>query len=329
MNTTIRPSFIGFYEKYKLMMHNKKEKKNVYLLGQGWLAKGFIDTIDKNKFKIINISRNKFIYTPQLLQSIKLKENTDITSELIIKKVDEYHNEEILSIDLDKKIIETNNNKYDWNNSYLVCGLGSHIDIGKYWENEFNKIKKMNKSDTINIVGSGVTGTELAFYLNDLGYKIKLIDFLLLDKMYTFVNNETKNKILYLLEQNNIKLVTGRMYNKHVDDGNVIFATGSRSNDLTSKWKITNQLCVENYNDVFAGGDCITQKLPKNAQVAYQQGVYIAKKINGDKNLKDFEYVDNGIALYSGNSHYLVEINNKQYVLPSFIVNMYYEYIKN
>ena len=27
MNTTIRPSFIGFYEKYKLMMYNKKEKE--------------------------------------------------------------------------------------------------------------------------------------------------------------------------------------------------------------------------------------------------------------------------------------------------------------
>ena len=322
MNSSyLRPTFIGFYEKYKLI--NNFEKQTVYLLGQGWLAKGFVDTIDKNRFKIINISRNNFINTPQLLQNIKLNKN--ITYKL---SVDEYHNEIIEDINLDTKEIKTNKTSYNWSSSYLVCGLGSHIDQGEYWLNTLEKIKQINKQDKINIIGMGPTGTELTFHLSDLGYNITLFDALSIENTYSFLSTCGKETLLNLLTNYyKIPLVLGRFYDKNIDKGHLIFATGSKPNDLTSKWKITNKLNLENHDNVFAGGDGIVQNLPRNAQVAYQQGVYIAKKINGEK-LDEFNFINNGISIYCGNNKCLVEINNQTIILPSFLIDLYYD-LKN
>ena len=71
MSNIVKSAFTGIYQKYKLIEQDDSKKKTVYLLGQGWLAKGFIDYIDKNKFYIINISRHNFVHTPLLLQTMK------------------------------------------------------------------------------------------------------------------------------------------------------------------------------------------------------------------------------------------------------------------
>jgi hypothetical protein len=109
----------------------------------------------------------------------------------------------------------------------------------------------------------------------------------------------------------------------------VIFAIGSRPNDLTQGWKSTPKLNLENYDDVFFGGDCVHgSKLPRNAQVAYQQGKYIAERLNDNKE-NDFEYDNKGIAIYSGNSEYYVELsNNIKLMIPKIFVELYYTIFK-
>ena len=135
------------------------------------------------------------------------------------------------------------------------------------------------------------------------------------------------------------------MYSKDDTSFNhVIFATGSRANDLTSKWNITPQLNLKGYNNIFAGGDGISinldidniskrQELPRNAQVAYQQGKYIAMRINNiDKKQDDFKFDNKGISIYTGLGYYYTEliINNNKYKLsiPEQLIKIYYNFFK-
>ena len=187
------------------------------------------------------------------------------------------------------------------------------------------------------IVGAGPTGTELAFHLNDLKHKITIYDGL--PDVYTYLTDYGKSFILNKLDFNDIKLVTNKMFSE--DDNKlfdkVIFAIGSRPNDLTSKWEITKQLNLIGYENVYVGGDGIMNKgLPRNAQVAYQQGKYIALKLNNSFSNKvvsdDFKFENRGIALYIGNGMYYVELVlfGKLYnmKISEKIMNIYYNLFK-
>jgi len=330
---------IGLFNKFKSCFYlepkNKQPKKNVYLLGQGWFAKGFIENIDKSKFVVINIYRYPFVSTPMLLQTIKPKtfkfNNAHFTS-LIDKSIQE----EITSINLETKQIKTSSATYSWNGGYLVCGLGSNTDIGKFWTDKIEHIKKLKPGSNLCIVGAGPTGTELAFHLSDLGFKPTLYDGLL--SVYTFLTPESKNKIIEQLVKKSIPLYTSRMFvdSDRVNFDDVIFAIGSRPNDLTSKWKPTGQLTLESNPEVFVGGDGVNTGLPKTAQVAYQQGMYVAKKLNKldqeKYNSPDFKFVSKGTAIYIGKSWYLVELkfNDSSFTLaiPEKFVQLYYSLFK-
>jgi NADH dehydrogenase FAD-containing subunit len=315
------PFFVGLYQKFNFTDDNRK---TVYLLGQGWLAKGFLDNINRKKYYIINISQNNFVNTPLLLSTIKNNKNYNDFD--LSKKVDEYHNDKINKIDLENKVIVTDKNSYFYGNKFVVCGLGSSVDQGFHWKNVINNIDP-NKNTKINIVGAGPSGTELSFYLSDIGYNVKIIDSLNYNELYSYLSSESKEKIIKLLKKNNIELVPGRFYNKENDNGNVIFATGTRPNQLTNNWKLTESLQLVDYHKIFAGGDCINQTYPRNAQVAYQQGAFIAKKLNNEiSDNEPFKFKSNGIALYCGNDKYLIELPNKvSLIIPKLFVDLYYK----
>jgi len=302
-----------------------KEKEEIIVLGQGWLVKGFLDNINHSNYKITNITRHDFVNTPMLLSTI----NKDITNINVISnrhKIDVLIKDNITNIDLINKNVITTENKYSFNNKYLVCGLGSNTDNGIFWLDKIKEIKKLKESKKICIVGAGPTGTELAFHLNDLNHKITLLDGL--PNVYTFLTPAGKQFMLDRLEELNVKLFVNKMYSNN-DASNfdlVIFAVGSRSNDLTSKWKLTNKLNLEGYENVFSGGDGIVSQYPKNAQVAYQQGCYIAQrlnkkayKVNGPDN--DFKFESQGISLYCGKDKYYVE---NSMIINKFLMNIYY-----
>jgi len=322
--------------------NNKPNKKDVILLGQGWFSKGFIEHIDKSKYKITNIYRNSFVNTPMLLQTVKSQDmsfhNTNKKISKFTSLIDVDIKDEIVKIDLDKTIIHTKENKtFSWKNGFLVCGLGSNTDIGHFWNLKINELKNLDKIQKICIVGAGPTGTELAFHLNDLKHKITIYDGL--PDVYTYLTPYGKNFILDKLNFNDIKLITNKMFSE--DDNKlfdkVIFAVGSRPNDLTSKWEVTKQLNLIGYENVYVGGDGIINKgLPRNAQLAYQQGKYIALKLNNSFSNKvvseDFKFENKGIALYIGNGIYYVELVlfGKLYniKISEKIMNIYYNLFK-
>lgn len=327
---TIESLFVGSLLSFK---NHKEEnnKKKVVLLGQGWLAKGFLEHIDKRKFYVINITRHEFVNTPMILKTINLKNNYKKNNNFI-KKIDEIIIDEINKIDLENKNLQLKYSNLSWKNGYLVCGLGSNEDIGKKWFETINKIRFDSNKKSYCIIGSGPTGTELAFYLSDKKYDVTILDMIDNSKIYNYISEKGKNIILNRLDNSQIKLLSSTPFTESMKSkyDEVIFATGSRPNNLTFGWKLTTKLNLENYNDVFFGGDCVHYSLlPKNAQVAYQQGKYIAERLNDNNHKKDdFKFENNGIALYSGNETYYVETkileNEIKTLIPSYLIDLYY-----
>ena len=143
--------------------------------------------------------------------------------------------------------------------------------------------------------------------------------------------------------ENNIKLHTNQFFTEEFGKnfGFHIFAMGFRPNDLTSNWKIDDFQRViidkKTTTNVFAGGDCINQDYPRNAQVAYQQGAYIANYLNAiadnntNEQIKPFEFQSNGISLYIGNNKYYTEINTRfgqiRKIIHKSIIEFYYKYM--
>ncbi len=341
------PSFIKFRE-WINSSESKYEKKNVYLLGQGWFAKGFLEHIDKSKYTVTNIYRHHFVNTPMLLQAIKsnieLFEASNASVKKFVSNADECVIDSVESIDLKSKEFSTKSgNKYSWAGGYLVCGLGSNTDIGKFWTEKLSHLKNAKPKSNLCIVGSGPTGTELGFHLTDLGHKVTLYDGMDLDKLYNFLTPDGKLTILESLKSKSIELVPGKMFSPEdktkFDD--VIFAVGSRPNDLTGSWVVNSKLSLVTNPEVFVGGDCVpaqptdqkeielVKSYPKTAQVAYQQGAYVASRLNNLAGVHDdFLFVPKGIALYKGSNKYYIEIDGLKLTIPKLFVELYYSWFK-
>ncbi len=323
------------------------DRKEIILLGQGWLAKGFVENINRKKYKIKNITRNTFCNTPLLLSSIKDRINGDGYNDQynLNEYVDNILYESIENIDIKNERVETDSSIISFKDKFLVVGLGTNTDNKDYWNKKFEEINtnEIMNNKNVCIVGAGPTGTELAFHLKDLNFDVTIVDGEKLDNLYKYLHLSGKNNILKELCENNIKLHTNQFFTEEFGKnfGFHIFAMGFRPNDLTSNWKIDNFQRVifdkKTTTNVFAGGDCINQDYPRNAQVAYQQGAYIANYLNAiadnntNEQIKPFEFQSNGISLYIGNNKYYTEINTRfgqiRKIIHKSIIEFYYKFI--
>lgn len=344
------PIFLKCKQWYYTYKNRYINKQNVVLLGQGWFAKGFMEHIDKSQYRITNIYRHDFVNTPMLLKTIKQDQasesNTNNRTSKFVNLIDNKIKDDIKEIDIKNEIVITNKEKISWKNGYLVCGLGSHTDIGNFWTNKINELRQLPNNQKICIVGAGPTGTELAFYLNDLKHNITIYDGL--PDVYTYLTLDGKKHILDRFKCFNINLFTNKMFSEtdRKSFDHVVFAVGSRPNDLTSKWKLTPYLNLEGHSNIYSGGDGRGEVgLPRNAQVAYEQGKYIALRLNSKENNKEFEFENKGIAIYTGLNRYYVElvllgktnylgmklgINGKIYSnrIPDKLMDIYYNLFK-
>lgn len=311
---------------------------NVLLLGDGFFARGFLHHIDYNKFNVTQIYKDSFI-NPQdimydLQRNIKYTESYHLR-DYINKSPNKKINMNIESLNIvNKNEVEINNNKYNFD--YLVIGLGAQKTL-KDWSNDINYF--VNKSGlSIGIVGMGPIGFELANILNK-DNKIDMFDMLPKSKVLGYVNDKTKEELLLSLNKKNISTTYETMYNNtdgKYNHDKVIFCVGTRPNNLTINYKVNNYLQV-NYNNsyyynIYLGGDGLNStKYIKTGQLAYQQGKYVAERLNNNnkelnKELnKEFVFESNGIALNLGNKKVLIENHNivPNGIYPDFIIKLY------
>ena len=313
----------------------RDNRETVYLLGQGWLSKGFVDHIDFKQYKVVNIYKDKFVNTGQLITSpnkvmpfCKEPFNFCYDDEMIERNYSKsnhddihYCNETVLNIDLNNNLIITDDRTINYGHDILVVGLGCEKPVSD-WKNFKLQYGKYD------IIGSGLAGTELAFRLSDFNSEVTLYDMqknplsMLPPSLQSFVKERFNTK--------NIQVVWNQRFNGDVDS-DVIMAVGSKPNDIVKGWVQNKYLMEKTSHNVYFGGDCVRHSdieeslTQKSAQQAYDQGKHIALDLNSQmcNEYKVKKFYSN---LYLGNGWFAIYTKgiDAYLILPKFCIDLYY-----
>ncbi len=300
------------------------DKQDILLLGDGFFARGFLHYINFNKFSVTQIYKDNFINPQDLMYCLQRN----------IKYTNGFHFRDLFrgpikSIKTNITELELKNyntiviNNVDYSYNYLVIGLGANKSI-RDWSNEFNTIVDKPKL-SIGVVGIGPTGFEISTILSK-NHKIDLFDMLQKDTVLNCVSSSRRVELLERLDKFKINTTYGQMYNpKNHHNDKVFYCVGTRPNVLTSKFKNVNNF-LQYSSNIYIGGDCAPGDFIKTGQMAYQQGAYVARRLNGEIPIEQpFEYKCNGLALNIGENKVLIE--GHRYVpdgiYPDFITRLY------
>jgi NADH:ubiquinone reductase (non-electrogenic) len=360
---------------YKEQLTNQKiNKKTIHIVGFGWASIGFIKHIYIEIYNVIIISDNcVFNYTPLLAQNIKKnKNNLTFTINEINDKI-EFNQNEVETIDFNKKIIATKEG-FEIPYKHLIFAHGSTINtfnISGVHENtlflktydDSEKIKKklleLPNDSVIAVIGCGLTGSEIIGSLIDYNkFQIVAVDALSLP--LTIFDKTLSNDTIDLWRQNSVKMYLNKCVskinpkkiefkgdNENIEFDLAIWCAGIKSSPLTETINkilqvncnkgipVNKYLQVENIENVYAIGDCAFSGYPPTAQVAYQQGKYLANQFNNrfyrqSKNKQsEFQFQNNCQICYIGNNKsvfqnsYFKSTGNITYYLNK-VIHMYY-----
>ena len=290
---------------------------------------------------IIISPTKKFIYTPLLVNSIFNNINFFYYILNINNKNNKqkYIEDKVNDIYFEKKyvILNSNNSKIEYD--YLILAHGAEVNtfnikgvsencifIKDYDDIKIikDKLNNLKSYSNIAVIGCGLTGTELIGNLLDTyKYKVHAIDGLS-GPLTMFNNQQISNYIIDLWSKNRVhlyfnefvqKIDNKKIYfkNKSINHDLIIWCGGIKANSLSLKINaqlkhdckfgipVNEYLEVLNTNNVFALGDCGYNKLPPSAQVAYQEGKYLANNFNNDfKNKNKFTFNNKGQICYIG-----------------------------
>jgi NADH dehydrogenase FAD-containing subunit len=223
--------------------------------------------------------------------------------------------EEIKSMEINNINSNININNKNYKFDYLVIGLGANKSLAD-WNKEINN---MYSFKYINVIGMGPVGLEIANILSNKNHSIKMFDLLEKDKVFNYVS--PKNKELLIKNLNKVNMNFGQKCNEPF--GYNLYCIGSKPNILTQNLNPPNEYLQIDKN-IYVGGDCSYSEYIKTGQVAYQQGAYVAKRLNGENN-GPFKYSHNGISLHMGNKKVLIEGHPylPDNVYPDFFIKLY------
>ena len=313
-------------------------KPKILVIGLGWASVAFIQTIDTNKFDVEIFSLDgKFVYTPLLAQNIKepkqlTLDGKDISSEVSFKS------REIINVNFQSKEIHDNESKKH-PYTHLIFSHGASVNtfnISGVQENCFflksdihadelsNKIKSLAPGSHIAVIGCGLTGSELVGSLLDMHkFHIHAID--ALPRPLTMFDERWSKFTLNVWKEHNISTYMNHMV-ASIDKNKIhfkekeslaydiaIWCGGIKKSPLTEivlsalnmqhnrGIPVNEYLQVEGCQDVHAMGDCAFSGHPPTAQVAFQQGKYLAHMFNNNfQHRKKFEFNNQGQIGYIG-----------------------------
>lgn len=318
----------------------------ILVIGSGWGSSSFIKKIDTDKYNVKVISPTpNFVYTPLLANTIF--KNYNVTQDIRSLNKISYIKDEVIDIEFnDNKIITKNKDILDYD--YLILAHGSSVNtfnIEGVKENCYmikdqndttkirNKLSKLSEGSKIAVIGCGLTGTEIIGNLIDYSkFNIYAIDGLNLP-LNTF-NKNISNYTIDLWKKNNVNINLNNFVSK-IDSKEIYFKDKKINYDmaiwcggikispfsiyinnilkLDNKFGIpvNENLKVKNTNNVYAIGDCAYSGNPPTAQVAYQQGEYLANSFNNKfKDVKPFNFNNKGQIGYIGNGNSVYQNDN-------------------
>ena len=317
--------------------NNNNNKQNIVLLGNGFFARGFLHNINFNKFNITQIYKDDFINPQDIMYQLQRWGQNQNLEELNktfhlrdLFKIHSNHikiQDEVKSFTYNLKNLKITGEKHilNYDCDYLVIGIGNKKSL-KDWQIELNDI--INKKQKVDIVGMGPTGFELANILSKF-VQVEMFDSLSKDKAFFYVKPENKQKILEILEKKNIKTNYDMSFD-HIYE-NPLYCFGGAPNKIYNttleNFKVNKYLQSTINPSVYIGGDCVDSKeFVKNAQNAYQQGEYVAKRLNNQiSKSEEYKYKSNGISLNIGDNKVMIESHNiiPDGIYPDFIIKLY------
>jgi NADH dehydrogenase FAD-containing subunit len=320
--------YYNFYNYYNYNYNNTNTRKNVILLGDGFFARGFLHTIDSRKFNTFQIYKDSFINPQDMMYSFQRDQifsRGNHFRDIFYKGKETKLKMEIKTLGLsdENNTVTINNDKLNFD--YLIIGLGAQKTL-QMWTDELNEnVGKRNQN--YGIVGMGPIGLELGLIISKFN-KVDMFDMLPQQKVLGYVSPIRKEEVLKILKEKDITTTYEKMYDsKNYSHDKTFFCVGTRPNILTQNFKINKYLQTTINPNIYIGGDCINSlEYIKTGQMAYQQGVYVAKRLNKEIGLDEpFEYKSNGIALNVGDKKVLIEGNSiiSDGVYPDFIIKLY------
>lgn len=322
------------------------EKPTILIIGLGWASVAFLKTIDTSIYNVEVYSLdNTFTYTPYLAQNILHNKNLSLEGKDINKEV-KYISREISKIDFkNDQIISKNNekNSYDYlilshgavTNTFNIKGVEKHCSFLKnsyHVDNLREKIKTLPEHSHIAVIGCGLTGTELIGTLIDhKKFNIHAID--ALPRPITMFDEKLSNYTLNLWKKNNVTSYMNHMVSS-IDAHKInfkndepisyqlaIWCGGIKKSSLTDRIlhdlnlndkrgiSVNKYLEIPSVKHTYAMGDCAYSGFPPTAQVASQQGHYLALQFNDKfKHKKPFEFKNKGQIGYVGNKQSVCQL---------------------
>jgi NADH:ubiquinone reductase (non-electrogenic) len=322
-------------------------KPNITIIGFGWGSIGFLQDIDTDKYNITVISdKDSFVYTPLLAQNVKHARAITIPISKLNKLI-HYQHGRVNDVDFQNKTVITDDayrNPFDYIifahgsdvNTFGIPGVKEHtlyLKTAEYSQHISDRISKLHTGASVVVIGCGLAGTELIGTLIDYN-KFKVIAVDALDHPLPTFDSTLSQRVIDLWAKEGVTLHFKSMVSKirentiDIKDKNsipfdlAIWCGGIKANDLTMKINnrlkldcprgipVDERLIVRGTNKIFAIGDCAFSGNPPTAQVAYQQGKYLAKQFNSGATTKNvFKYDDHGQIGYIGRGQSVYQIN--------------------
>jgi NADH:ubiquinone reductase (non-electrogenic) len=314
-------------------------KETIYIIGLGWGSVGFIKNINTNMYVIHIISDNDvFSYTPLLAQNIKQNKQLSFTIPEINEEI-KMNKSEVDMIDFTQKMIITKHaNKIPYThlifahgstvNTFDISGVNEHtlfLKTAVDSERIKAKLLQLPHQATVAVIGCGPTGSEIIGSLLDYNkFQIVAIDALPVP-LSTF-DKTLSNMTIDFWNKNFIKLYLNKCVStinsntihfkgdtEQIHFDLAIWCAGIKPSPLTESInKILQITCskgipvdkylqVANVANVYAIGDCAFSGHPPTAQVAYQQGKYLASQFNNRfSKQSEFKFQSKGQICYIG-----------------------------
>ena len=318
--------------------------KKIAVIGFGWASMGFLQEIDASKYEIVVISdKDEFVYTPLLAQNVKEDKNITTTITDFNKPI-QFKKNRITDVDSLVSGPGHNTTTYDYVvfahgsdvNTFGIRGVQENTHFLKTMEDSLEIREHLNRIEdgsTVVVIGCGFAGSELLGTLIDYD-KFKVVAIDALERPLVTFLPDISDAAMQLWKKADVdmhfnSLVTEIHLNAvdikdkpsiHFDAA--IWCGGIKSNSLSQIVNralgiecakgipVDSQLRVKNKDNLFAMGDCAVSGHPPTAQVAYQQGTYLAESFNcGFKDNIEFKFQNKGQIGYIGRSNSIYQSN--------------------
>ena len=232
---------------------DNKEKEKVYVIGNGWGSYYFTKNLNKNKYEPIIIAPNLQVLNTPKLTNLLSDSNAKVEFQNPHGKIIQ---DSIQDIDIDNKNLITSSGniipyKYvvlsigSETNDFGIDGVNTHTYKFKTISDAITIREKLSCLNNVNkqiyIIGSGITGIEIASKIKNISNNsnIKIIEGL--DSIMQGTNDKTKNDIWQNLTNTNIQFNTCTMV-KSINNNNI--------NVLKTKTNLIENLKFDNINDI-------------------------------------------------------------------------------